>query len=120
MGVGGRTWGVRQVCGDRPFPILLLIESTANLPDESITPLSTVAKPGVYFGYAQVIPPAEASSSSWRKEDRQVLPMAMSMGWNPYYKNEKLTCVSIGFAAVSDAKVLTTPAGDSHHARLPH
>ncbi|KAI4519673.1 riboflavin kinase [Schizophyllum commune Loenen D] len=64
---------------------------TANLPDESITPLSTVAKPGVYFGYAQVIPPAEASSS-WRKEDRQVLPMAMSMGWNPYYKNEKLTC----------------------------
>lgn len=92
--MGGRTWGVRQVCGDRPFPVLLLIESTANLPDESITPLSTVAKPGVYFGYAQVIPPAEASSS-WRKEDRQVLPMAMSMGWNPYYKNEKLTCVSI-------------------------
>ncbi|TRM68321.1 hypothetical protein BD626DRAFT_534414 [Schizophyllum amplum] len=68
---------------------------TANLPDESITPLSSVAKPGVYFGYAQVIPPTSTSdepSRAWRPEDRKVLPMAMSMGWNPFYKNEKLTC----------------------------
>ena len=27
----------------------------ANLPDESITPLSSVAKTGVYYGYAQVL-----------------------------------------------------------------
>ncbi|GLB33567.1 putative riboflavin kinase [Lyophyllum shimeji] len=63
---------------------------TANLPDESITPISTVAKTGVYYGYAQVIPPKDGESRL-RSEDTKVFPMVMSLGWNPFYKNERLT-----------------------------
>ncbi|KAF9563715.1 riboflavin kinase [Agrocybe pediades] len=51
---------------------------TANLPDESIGAISSVAKTGVYYGYAQL-------------EDLKVLPMVMSLGWNPFYKNKSLT-----------------------------
>lgn len=86
---------------ESPFPILLsgpvqkgfgrggkdLGCPTANLPDESITPLSTSVKTGVYYGYAQVIPPKD----KWPPGDTKVLPMAMSLGWNPFYKNERLT-----------------------------
>jgi len=63
---------------------------TANLPDESITPLSSVAKTGVYYGFAQVIPPHERLED-FRSEDLKVLPMVMSLGWNPFYKNKILT-----------------------------
>ncbi|KIM45840.1 hypothetical protein M413DRAFT_23658 [Hebeloma cylindrosporum] len=63
---------------------------TANLPDDSITPISTVLKTGVYYGYAQVVPPEERRTA-FRPEDVKVLPMVMSLGWNPFYKNEKLT-----------------------------
>lgn len=57
----------------------------ANLPDESITPMSSVCKPGVYFGYAQVY--------GLSGQEGKVHPMAMSLGWNPFYKNERLTAV---------------------------
>lgn len=63
---------------------------TANLPDDSITSISTVLKTGVYYGYAQVVPPEERRTA-FRPEDVKVLPMVMSLGWNPFYKNEKLT-----------------------------
>ncbi|KAF8901730.1 riboflavin kinase [Gymnopilus junonius] len=63
---------------------------TANLPDDSITPISTVAKTGVYYGYAQVLPPAE-EAPKFRPQDLKVLPMVMSLGWNPFYKNKILT-----------------------------
>ncbi|KAF6762564.1 riboflavin kinase [Ephemerocybe angulata] len=63
---------------------------TANLPDESITPMSSVANTGVYYGYAQVVSPPDAASE-FSPEDLKVLPMVMSLGWNPFYKNEKLT-----------------------------
>ncbi|KAI0269206.1 riboflavin kinase [Gloeopeniophorella convolvens] len=56
---------------------------TANLPDESITPMSSVCKPGVYFGYAQVY--------GLSGQEGKVHPMVMSLGWNPFYKNERLT-----------------------------
>jgi len=56
---------------------------TANLPDESITPMSSVCKPGVYFGYAQVY--------GLSGEEGKVHPMVMSLGWNTFYKNERLT-----------------------------
>ncbi|KIY65445.1 riboflavin kinase [Cylindrobasidium torrendii FP15055 ss-10] len=56
---------------------------TANLPDESIERLVELCKPGVYYGYAQV-PGAPG-------QDGKVYPMAMSLGWNPFYKNERLT-----------------------------
>jgi riboflavin kinase len=71
----------------------ILITITANLPDESITPLSTKAEMGVYYGYAQVIPPAE-KRVEFSLEDLMVLPMVMSLGWNPFYKNKQLTAVS--------------------------
>jgi len=63
---------------------------TANLPDESILPMSSVTQTGVYFGFAQV------SRNKDEKEiipddDTRVLPMVMSLGWNPFYKNERLT-----------------------------
>ena len=57
----------------------------ANLPDESITPMSSVCKPGVYFGYAQVY--------GLSGQEGKVHPMVMSLGWNPFYKNERLTAV---------------------------
>jgi len=47
---------------------------------------------GVYYGYAQVIPPAE-KVAAFSSEDLIVLPMVMSLGWNPFYKNEQLTAV---------------------------
>jgi riboflavin kinase len=31
------------------------------------------------------------------KEDGKVWPMVMSVGYNPYFKNEKLTAVSLCF-----------------------
>ncbi|KAF4574748.1 riboflavin kinase [Pleurotus pulmonarius] len=63
---------------------------TANLPDESISPLSSVARTGVYYGYAQVIPPA-GEDRSLLEDEVKVLPMVMSLGWNPFYHNERLT-----------------------------
>ncbi|KAB5593395.1 Riboflavin kinase [Ceratobasidium theobromae] len=60
---------------------------TANLPDESLDPMTTVAKHGIYFGYARVhFPEGKAP-----EQDMKVWPMVMSMGWNPYYKNVKFT-----------------------------
>ncbi|KAL0070942.1 riboflavin kinase [Marasmius tenuissimus] len=61
---------------------------TANLPDESISAMSSTVKTGVYYGYAQIIP---TGSSDFTDEDKQVLPMVMSLGWNPFYKNKRLT-----------------------------
>ncbi|QRV91263.1 riboflavin kinase [Ceratobasidium sp. AG-Ba] len=62
---------------------------TANLPDESLAPMTTVAKPGIYYGYARVH--FDEGKEGVPDADREVWPMVMSMGWNPYYKNEKLT-----------------------------
>lgn len=57
--------------------------------------MTSVAKPGIYYGYARV-----HFAESAPEEDRKVWPMVMSMGWNPYYKNEKLTAVSEGLRNV--------------------
>ncbi|KAJ7499159.1 hypothetical protein FB451DRAFT_28161 [Mycena latifolia] len=91
-------------CPELPFPILLagpvqkgfgrgskeLGCPTANLPDESITPMSSVAKTGVYYGYAQVLPPKDGATELCQ-EDVRVHPMVMSLGYNPFYKNKTLT-----------------------------
>ncbi|KAF8803851.1 riboflavin kinase [Phlegmacium glaucopus] len=63
---------------------------TANLPDDSILSISSVAKTGVYYGYAQIIPPPE-HAADFRLDDIKVLPMVMSLGWNPFYKNQRLS-----------------------------
>lgn len=61
---------------------------TANLPDESIAPITSVAKTGVYYGYAKVLP---SHKQQLGIDDYAVFPMVMSVGWNPFYKNERLT-----------------------------
>ncbi|KAF9066080.1 riboflavin kinase [Rhodocollybia butyracea] len=63
---------------------------TANLPDdsESVEAMRGKVDTGVYYGYAKVFP---GEGSTMREEDAAVLPMVMSLGWNPYYKNERLT-----------------------------
>lgn len=75
----------------------------ANLPDASILPLTSLSLRGVYYGYAKVLPkPAHNASqigtatpsTQLEQDDIQVHPMVMSVGWNPYYKNERLTAVS--------------------------
>lgn len=71
---------------------LSIPSSSANLPDESITPLETAAGTGVYYGYAQIIP-AQDTTAQVSADDTQVLPMVMSLGWNPFYKNERMTAV---------------------------
>jgi len=63
---------------------------TANLPDESLPAMSTVTKTGVYYGFAQITPSANADHAL-SKEETSVLPMVMSLGWNPFYKNERMT-----------------------------
>jgi len=70
---------------------------TANLPDDSLPQMVDVTPPGVYFGYAQVSPRCSdnrvdgPSSGTLGEDQTQVHPMVMSLGWNPFYKNEKLT-----------------------------
>ncbi|KAI8068036.1 hypothetical protein BC940DRAFT_300174 [Gongronella butleri] len=51
---------------------------TANLNEEALEQLYTGLDLGVYYGWAQVGPVKST-----------VYPMVMSLGWNPYYKNEK-------------------------------
>ena len=57
---------------------------TANLPESEVDKLPANLPAGIYFGWATLHgkPP--------------VYPMVMSIGWNPYYKNEKKTAVWIG------------------------
>lgn len=54
--------------------------------------MSSVTKTGVYYGYAQVS--RENDGKTVLSEDEgKVLPMVMSLGLNPFYKNEKLSAV---------------------------
>lgn len=62
---------------------------TANLPDDCISEYTKLLQTGVHYGYARVILGEEEGKSN------EVLPMVMSIGWNPYYKNEKRTAVSL-------------------------
>ncbi|KAI0728794.1 riboflavin kinase [Fomitopsis betulina] len=87
-----------------PFPIILsgkvqhgfgrgskdLGCPTANLPDESITPMTSVTRTGVYYGYARISPERDGEIVLPEK-DRGVMPMVMSLGLNPFYNNEQLT-----------------------------
>ncbi|RUS14705.1 hypothetical protein BC937DRAFT_93459 [Endogone sp. FLAS-F59071] len=51
--------------------------SLANLSEDALKDLTSTLDVGVYYGWAQV------------GSDPTVYPMVMSLGWNPYYKNEK-------------------------------
>ena len=84
-----------------------------------VTPL------GVYFGYAQI--PANRSGGSppdTLDEGRnKVHPMVMSLGRNPFYKNEKLTavCHSPPFhhiALITSLCLVLRNTGNPHHASV--
>ncbi|KAF8592548.1 riboflavin kinase [Ramaria rubella] len=64
---------------------------TANLPDESLQPIASATRTGIYFGFAQVQPSKTEEKGLWSEDDCMVWPMVMSLGWNPFYKNKKLT-----------------------------
>ncbi|KAJ8663129.1 hypothetical protein O0I10_001306 [Lichtheimia ornata] len=51
---------------------------TANLSDDAIEAMCTDFTSGIYYGWVQI---GDKSS--------EVYPMVMSLGWNPYYQNEK-------------------------------
>ncbi|OBZ91310.1 Riboflavin kinase [Choanephora cucurbitarum] len=51
---------------------------TANLNEEALNEMFNECETGVYYGWSQV-----------GEKDSTVYPMVMSLGWNPYYKNEK-------------------------------
>jgi riboflavin kinase len=53
--------------------------------------MSNVTETGVYYGYAKIFPRPGSDLSS--NSDSEVFPMVMSLGWNPFYKNERLTAV---------------------------
>ena len=55
---------------------IILTRLTANFPEEVVEGLPTDVSTGVYYGWAKV-------------DDGPVHKMVMSIGWNPYYKNEK-------------------------------
>ena len=74
-------------------PFSSITSAIANLPDESIAPMSSVTQTGVYFGYAQVIR-EKGDQVELSEEEGKVYPMVMSLGWNPFYKNKQLTAVS--------------------------
>ena len=73
----------------------------ANFPDESLPPMSSVTKTGVYYGYARIYCPDNEKIPLCEK-DGKVLPMVMSLGWNPFYKNERMTAV----CPISGLKIL--------------
>lgn len=54
--------------------------------------MSSVTKTGVYYGYAQVSRQRDGKTVL-PEEDGKVLPMVMSLGWNPFYKNERMSAV---------------------------
>jgi riboflavin kinase len=54
--------------------------------------MSKITETGIYFGYARVCTKDEGHALD--PDDDGVFPMVMSLGWNPFYKNERMTAVS--------------------------
>ncbi|KAJ9133047.1 Riboflavin kinase [Pleurostoma richardsiae] len=63
---------------------------TANLPvDASVTPWIADIRSGVYFGWAALdLPAAHPDHRPSAASSFTVFPMVMSIGYNPFYKNE--------------------------------
>ncbi|KAF9180620.1 riboflavin kinase [Haplosporangium sp. Z 767] len=82
---------------------------TANLPEESVDAQGHHMETGIYYGWAQVVVKNKPKHSSSNSKNSllvsgsassstaslathcpaTVYPMVMSLGWNPFYKNEK-------------------------------
>ncbi|WVR05642.1 hypothetical protein IAU60_002664 [Kwoniella sp. DSM 27419] len=58
-----------------------LAQSAKTLGSQALETLPTVTAPY----------PPEDHAQRWSREDEKVWPMVMSVGWNPYFKNEKIT-----------------------------
>jgi riboflavin kinase len=63
--------------------------------EEALEEMFSECDTGVYYGWAQV-----------GEKDTTVYPMVMSLGWNPYYKNEKRSAVSKILGGSIDISVL--------------
>ncbi|KAI8818895.1 uncharacterized protein EV422DRAFT_551104 [Fimicolochytrium jonesii] len=53
---------------------------TANLPENVAEDFGKIVDTGIYYGWASV---------GGEETAKDVYPMVMSFGWNPYYKNQK-------------------------------
>ncbi|GAM88418.1 hypothetical protein ANO11243_064510 [Dothideomycetidae sp. 11243] len=71
---------------------------TANIPISGLSVGGKDVESGVYFGYASLsrYTPAQTQGKdesggkeAGEEKSAGVFPMVMSIGWNPYYKNEK-------------------------------
>lgn len=81
----------------RPRESRLTRSALANLPDDAVEPYAAILRTGVHYGYAVVHPnPSLVPHSTDDTKMRgigEVLPMVMSVGWNPFYKNTRRTAV---------------------------
>ncbi|RHZ77048.1 hypothetical protein Glove_186g140 [Diversispora epigaea] len=69
---------------------------TANLSEDAIKTLCHDVNTGIYFGWAQINNNNNDNDNKDNKDNEyRVYPMVMSLGWNPYYKNEKRSAVCI-------------------------
>jgi riboflavin kinase len=94
FGRGSKTLGIPTGCvcangiiSQRRLPnnvcVAFFFFVSANLPIEDYEEELKHLPSGVYLGWAQV-----------PSVDSRVCPMAMSIGWNPFFKNEKKAIVS--------------------------
>ncbi|KAJ3803156.1 hypothetical protein GGU11DRAFT_874189 [Lentinula aff. detonsa] len=77
---------------------------TANLPDDNdgtgtvtgVQAMKGKVDTGVFYGFAKVVSDTKSTESEKSGTGKSVVsdsvhPMVMSLGWNPFYKNERLT-----------------------------
>ena len=69
------------------------VHLSANFPAEVVEGLPTETQTGIYFGWAKV-------------DHGPVHKMVMSIGWNPYYKNEKKSMVRCAMTKKPDMQLL--------------
>ncbi|KAI8870527.1 riboflavin kinase [Ramicandelaber brevisporus] len=61
---------------------------TANIDEKAVNDVFKAETAGVYFGWAQLL---RKDSGAEPKQAEEVVPFVMSLGWNPYYQNERRT-----------------------------
>lgn len=75
---------------------------TANV---DVSPEINALEPGIYFGWSRILPDADSAPTKHKRHDGKevlfnngvsleeldlkVLPMVMSIGWNPFYQNKE-------------------------------
>ncbi|KAI9297535.1 riboflavin kinase [Neoconidiobolus thromboides FSU 785] len=63
---------------------------TANYPQDYVDSASLdELSPGIYYGYSKVY--SNQDDNEKQTGEDEILPMVMSLGYNPFYKNEKLS-----------------------------